>query len=499
MGTNPPLPLKSAAAIVGLSLILGFLFDYLLWEKVPGIGFSLFILSMVLAYAAVTIIQAKKLRTDVALLLVGALFFAAMVGVRANELLIVLNIGAVIGLALLIAEVNVRASITSMSVIDYLRLVFPPIQYLDPMLKSVSGVMAAGKPKNRESAIQIIRGIAMALPVVVILLALFASADPTFERFFTALFNTPFFDSEYPIRILIDIGVAAMLIGAYSYAMGAHSTVSDMFATSVKKLGTIEVMILLGSVTAVFAAFVAVQASYFFGGTDYIASQGLTYAEYARRGFFELNVVCVLAWLVLMITEQFIDRGAAHSPAFKSLSASLVTLVLLVMTSSFYKIYLYESVYGFTTLRLYSHAFVILLAITFVSLLYKIFIDIRNETFALRTFLSVALFVAAMNLLNPDAYIASKNIARYEATGKIDVEHITTLSEDAVPELIRAAAIVDTASTTLITENLQKRAQQVRKVLPWQSQTLSRKNAARALTNVPEPAAVLSANSFDTR
>ena len=486
MGTNAPLPPRVAGIIVAFSICFGFLFDYIFWENTLGVGFGVFVLALVLGFVAITVVRGKKLRNDVTLLLVAVLFFAAMVGVRANSLLMVLNIGAVVGLLLLVAEVNVRSSIASMSIVDYLRLVFPPIQYLDPMVTSISSVLAAGRPKNREHSAQVLRGLAMAIPIVVILLWLFSAADPTFQRFFSTLFGTAFFDSQYPIQILLITAVALVLTGACSYAMGERSTVSELFVATVKKMGTIEVTILLGSVTAVFAAFVAVQASYFFGGTDYIAAQGLTYAEYARRGFFELNIVCVLAYLVLVVSEQFIERGAVHTKQFKSLSATLVVLVMLVMTSSFYKIYLYESVYGFTTLRLYSHAFVVLLALTFVSLLYKIFIDIRNETFALRTFISIALFVACMNMLNPDAYIASKNIARYQATGNIDVDHLVTLSSDAVPELARAATIVDATTTASVISDLQRRARQVRADTPWQSETVATVIARRVLQHVSD-------------
>ena len=36
--------------------------------------------------------------------------------------------------------------------------------------------------------------------------------------------------------------------------------------------------------------------------------------------------------------------------------------------------------------------------------------------------------------INPDAWIARQNIERYEATGKLDVDYLPTLSADAVPD-----------------------------------------------------------------
>ena len=107
------------------------------------------------------------------------------------------------------------------------------------------------------------------------------------------------------------------------------------------------------------------------------------------------------------------------------------------MASAFTRLSLYEQAYGFTTLRLYSHAFIILLAIVFCLLLYKICKDKREETFPFRVFILIALFLAVMNFLNPDKFIARRNIERFTATGKLDIYYLSRLSSDAIPDTIK--------------------------------------------------------------
>jgi len=83
------------------------------------------------------------------------------------------------------------------------------------------------------------------------------------------------------------------------------------------------------------------------------------------------------------------------------------------MASAFMRLLLYEQAYGFTTLRLYSHSFVIWLALVFLFVLFKINFDKRDNTFAFRTFISMIMFLAFMNFLNPDSFIAKRNIASW--------------------------------------------------------------------------------------
>ncbi len=129
------------------------------------------------------------------------------------------------------------------------------------------------------------------------------------------------------------------------------------------------------------------------------------------------------------------------------------------MISAFIRLSLYEDAYGFTTLRLYSHAFIILLAVIFSLLFYKIYQDNRESSFAFRVFISIVLFLAIMNFMNPDAIIARKNIERFEAIGKIDINYLVSLSDDAIPVVIETLGILDQDIRKDLVHMLYQRAQ----------------------------------------
>src|SRR5258705_12567285 len=60
----------------------------------------------------------------------------------------------------------------------------------------------------------------------------------------------------------------------------------------------------------------------------------------------------------------------------------------------------------------------------------------RPRLFVFGLLLALLGFAATLNMLNPDAFIARHNILRYQATGKLDVIYLVTLSDDALPQLL---------------------------------------------------------------
>lgn len=478
-GQESPVVANKSIVFIVFALVLACLFDYFFVWKVPGISVLAFTISIGLSLVALTGLFNRKLSRDVVLLLLLAVFFSAMVAVRANLLLTVLNVLGTMLLLLLITKVNVRGSIKEFTFSDYLKIFGLPLAYLISLVNTVTSVrLPFAKPVSNKSK-QIIRGILITVPVIVLFAGLFAGADPVFHKLLSTIFNLHFVSPEHVYVILI---VFAAACGALGYSFSKESIDKGAAPAPKRPMGHIETSILLGSVNVLFVIFIALQASYLFGGAANIANDTFTYAEYARRGFFELIAIAAFTYLILLATEKLIERNTEHhSKAFKYLSTALVLQVMVLMVFAFNRLSLYEAAFGFTTLRLYSHAFIGLLAVVYLFLLYKIFIDTRENTFLLRTFFVVVVFVAGMNLLNPDAFIAEKNLERFNATGKIDLEYLSGLSSDASPVLV---TIFEKGYTT--EKSPLGRALYDRSVVEpgvWQSWNLSREKEMRLLKN----------------
>src|SRR3989344_7196487 len=372
-----------------------------------------------------------------------ALFFAAMVAIRANPFLTALNMLGCLLLLLLSAEVSVRGSVRQFIPWNYFTLLFP-FKFIHPLIEALTNVISLGKrDEGSQQRAQIIRGIFVTVPVLILFAILFASADAIFQEYLSLIFDWNL-DEEFIVRTILIIAATIGLIAGFSYTFIGKPDQQLRTKEHAYGVGTIETAILLGSVNVLFFTFIMIQISYFFGGASNITAEGLTYAEYARRGFFELIAVAVLSYVILAGAEKYIKRDSAgHSQQFKLLSSALALQVVIIMLSAFSRLSLYEEAFGFTTLRLYSHAFIIFLSIVFCFLLYKILIEHKDNTFAFRTFLAAVVFVAAMNIFNPDAFIATKNLERYEATGKLDANYLAGLSADATAITIHTLQLQD--------------------------------------------------------
>jgi len=138
-----------------------------------------------------------------------------------------------------------------------------------------------------------------------------------------------------------------------------------------------------------------------------------------------------------------VKKETNHSLLFKIFSTVLIVQVIVIIASASTRLSLYEEAYGFTTLRLYSHAFIIVLAVIFCLLLYKIHINSRENVFISGIFISTVLFLVVKNFLNPDAFIARRNIERFTASGKLDIDYLSNLSDDAAPEMIKVLNLPD--------------------------------------------------------
>jgi hypothetical protein len=442
MDQNRPInSIKQAPVIAGVSLVLGLLFNYLFFDKSLGINFVIYVILILtgLFFILKHLDKTKSFSKQAKLLLLPLAFFSTMVFIRTSELLTFMNVVGSFLLLLLIAETSFRSVLKNFLISDYFKIFLLPLKFIRPLFETLPNIFRFKKVPS-----QVIRGIIITIPVLAIFLALLSSADLIFNKFVTDLFSFDIAPDLAP-RVILILIATFLLIGAYAYIISKREEyINQPALQSIRKpfvLGHIETSILLGSVNIVFFSFIIIQLAYLFGGMGSVVSQGFTYAEYARKGFFELIAVAILTLIILLATERLIAKkdiqNPEHSLVFKVLSTALVVQVVLIMISSFKRLYLYEQVYGFTILRLYSHAFIILLAVIFGLLVYKIFKDYRENTFALRVFVAIILFVVSMNILNPDAFIARQNVKQFMALDKIDAYYVSDLSDDAIPEAIK--------------------------------------------------------------
>jgi hypothetical protein len=288
----------------------------------------------------------------------------------------------------------------------------------------------------------VLRGVAIAIPILAIFAALLSSADLVFAdrvRSFLDLFRLEKLP-EYLFRLGLILAAGYALAGTFLHAArksGDEKLVGGEKPLVQPFLGFTEAAVILGLVVVLFALFAVVQFQYFFGGQSNISLQGYTYSEYARRGFGELVAVAFFSLLLLLGMGAIVKRqGGAQRWVFSGLGIGMVALVGVMLYSAFQRLVLYEAAYGFSRLRTYTHVFMAWLALLLVVLVVLEVLR-RERLFALAAVLAAMGFAASLSILNVDGFIARQNIARAAEGEGFDVAYLASLSTDSVPSLVK--------------------------------------------------------------
>ncbi|WP_322919279.1 DUF4153 domain-containing protein [Nocardioides renjunii] len=189
-------------------------------------------------------------------------------------------------------------------------------------------------------------------------------------------------------------------------------------------------------VDAVFVAFIAAQAGALIGGRDYIEeTTGLTYADFVHQGFGQLTLATALTVLVVWVAA----RRAGDAPEDRRwLLASLgllCALTLLVVASALRGMAVYQDAYGFTTLRLFVDVFEGWLGFVVLAIMVAGAAG-RGSWLPRIALVSGAVALIGLAAVNPDAWVAGRNLDRYDATARLDVRYLQSLSADAAPEIV---------------------------------------------------------------
>jgi len=165
-----------------------------------------------------------------------------------------------------------------------------------------------------------------------------------------------------------------------------------------------------------------------------LRTAGLTYAEYARSGFWQLLVVTVLTLGVIAVAARIAARETfADRLWLRGLLGGLAALTLVIVASAMSRMWAYEQAYGFTRLRLLVSACELWLGVLFVLVLVA-GVTLKAPWLPRAVVATGLLVLVGLAALNPDRFIAERNIAR---AAPLDIAYLSGLSADAVPVLDR--------------------------------------------------------------
>ncbi|MDX3656708.1 DUF4173 domain-containing protein [Streptomyces sp. ID05-26A] len=432
---------------------------------VPNNGIGWFLAGLV--GVGGVLFYAGKPTVERALWLAGALAFLAMGFLRAAEWVFPLSLMA----SMLCGSIAMAGGKTVRG------LVFGALGVGLGALRSIPWV-AKGFRRRGPIGIRPFVSVGVALVLLLVFGSLLAGADKGFNDFLEGLIPDLDID-DYVQQTFFGVVAALGALGA-CYLVAAPPEISEDAEDAEVKPGSLRLKdygLPVGALVVLFTGFVGTQLAVLFGGEAYVMkTAGVTFAEYARSGFWQLLWVTILTLGVIAGVARFAVKKTQRDQLWlRVLLGSLAVLTLVIVASALSRMWFYQQAYGWTVLRLLVASCEVWLAVVYLMVIAS-GISLRANWLPKAIVATGAAFFLAVVALNPERVVADYNVSRFEATQKIDTYYLSQLSEDAVPALVRLPQHERSCALRWIKNRTPE--------ADWREWNLARHNARKSLESV---------------
>ncbi len=429
-----------------LMLAIGFCFIRLVLWNVTGIFTTVFFMGT--AFVCLYFLKKNnyKFYTNHKILFGLILFFSFVFSITANGFIKFLDILflLILGIYWVYSVCKEDKKIERFFFFDMLKAICViPFVSFGKALKAI--IYSSGKSKSGNNIKLVIIGLVVTIPLTMAVAMLLISADSGVEVVLNALFGNVFESSTMTImQFTMGIPVAFYLFGMlYSNVNKVNINVLSE-EQCVNKLESIKIfpnLVMYSAVTPVcilYILFFVLQLRYFISAFAGILPEAYSYAEYARKGFFELCLIAVINLMVLLFINFLSKQTGENKPVLlKVYSVLIAVFTILLITTALSKMIMYIGNYGLTQLRVYTSWFMLLLAIVNVLIITKQ-MNV-NFNFTRYSVLAFVLLFGVLCFSNVDGNIAKYNIKMYQ-TGylkELDVDALCNLSDDALVYVLK--------------------------------------------------------------
>ncbi len=534
---------KTGLEILQAAVLLGVLGDVLLRAVPWGLNVLLFIGALAAAMIMLVRRRGTEKLTGQSLFLHGALvFFGAMFVWRDSEELKIFDALAILTILAVLTLPALKIKTQVAGIFHYaLGFIWSGINAaLSPFFIVFDDVKWATIPQTGWSKhlIAVLRGLAIAVPILLIFGGLFVAADAVFQGIIERTFNI---QPDILISYIFFTGFFAwisagylrgILIGTfsggaakdYSTAAGNISVIPVAGVTEIQEnaeqpeekptaekqkwnwqnfdnsvfprvltLGVIEISVVLGLINLLFLSFVIVQIPYLFGGFELVQNTpDFKLADYARRGFGELVTVAALVLPILLISHWLLRKDAPiNEKIYRVLAGIQIVLLFVIMISAAQRLLILTGNigYGLTTIRFYPLVCMIWLAVVFGWFALTVLRGAR-EKFAWGALWSAMVILSALHFVSPDDYIVRTNIRLMNEGRVFDAVYNSGLSDDAIPVLLENMPAMNFENQCSVKWKISQRLAKANEENDFRTWNYSRRQARKAMN--------ANAENFDT-
>lgn len=308
--------------------------------------------------------------------------------------------------------------------------------HIDVSIKS----LFSDRNGNKKTAGKVLLGLLCAAPVLFVVVPLLRSSDEAFRGMMDRMFEDA---GNTVVKVVFGIAMSVFAV-SYGFCLKTGRT-TQAKESKFAGIENVYIVSFLSAISLCYLLYLFSQLAYFFSAfKGFLPNGGITYAQYARKGFFEMCTIAVIN-LVLVFIAMLLSKkqeGKACLP-IKLLATFISMFTLIIISTAISKMVLYINAYGMTVLRLTTSAFMVFLAVVFISVILRIYIrKINIVKTALITAGCVVLLLGTVNVnrvcawYNYDSYMSGR-------LKSVDVEAMYNLGDEGIPYVVKLAADKD--------------------------------------------------------
>ncbi len=421
-----------------LALITSLVGAGILFSASPGINWPIWVAAACGSLILSRFVALGRVEKPLIILSAWAIVLGIGFALTANErlqVLSVLSVAMLLGLATITLGAE-RWSELSAALLAAVPLLAPFRVVSSTAREALDAPAAVSSPRSRA----LITGTILSVPLVIVLILLLGSADAVINAGIHQV-TAWLPDWWFPGRVVFFLFLLILTLGANALSMRQLAAKFPQFPTPTSRVtvGLTEQRMVLWSAAVVLWAFVLLQLSYFIHPPPAVIGNGVSFAEFARKGFAQLSFAVTIVAAIILFLEyarpQPTDARARSS--LLRLEIALVIALELVLISAFRRVMLYEQSYGFTEARVFAQAYMVAIGLALLALAW----EIRSGAISIalgRRIAEIALGVFTVLLFwNYEAWIVNKNVDRAVTSGHFDPAYFKQLSHDATPSIIK--------------------------------------------------------------
>lgn len=279
-------------------------------------------------------------------------------------------------------------------------------------------------------------GILCAIPVLIIVIPLLISSDYAFQGLMSNIFENTFANI---IKAIFGILLSIFVI-SYGFSL-KKDRVSKMKSVNIAGLENAYTISFLSAISVCYLLYLFSQLAYFFSAfRGFLPFDHMTYSEYARKGFFEMCVIAVINLVIVFSALLFSKKqNGKVCHAVKAITTFISAFTMIIIATAISKMVLYINEYGMTVLRLTTSAFMLFLAVIFISVILRIYTAKIN---IIKTALTTAgCILLVLGTANVDAICAKYNYKSFmkNRLETIDVDALYSLGDEGIPYIVKLA------------------------------------------------------------